>query len=260
MFVPILAYHKVQDEFELGISYTTPRQFERQIAYLRENGYRSISVDEYVRGENLHPKSVILTFDDAYESIYENAFPILSKHGFTATIFVITKFVGQLNRWDYHAERFQFTHCTWPQLQFLATQGWEIGSHTVDHANLRSLSSRRIWHELRYSRDVIEHHVQEKVNVISYPYGWYSAQIIEMAKSAGYRAGCTLGYTSDRRSAAQFALARRGVYVLEPFALFKHKLGNDPLSRFDDVKQKFFSLITRSTTRVRASRSAQNSS
>lgn len=260
MFVPILAYHKVQDAFELGISYTTPRQFERQILYLRDNGYRSISIDQYVRGESVAPKSIILTFDDAYESIYENAFPILMKYGFTATIFVITKFVGQLNRWDYHGGRFQFAHCTWPQLQFLAEQGWEIGSHTVDHANLSSLSSRRIWHELRYSRDVIEHHVQEKVTVISYPYGWFNRKIIEMAQSAGYHAGCTLGYNSDLRSAAQFALARRGVYVLEPFALFKHKLGNDPLSHFDDAKQKFFSLITRSTTRMRTGRPVQNSS
>lgn len=244
MFVPILAYHKIQREFELGLSYTTPRQFEKQIAYLHDRGFKSISIARLLSSRPVPTNSVIITFDDAYESVYKNAFPILCKYNFTGTLFVITKFAGKLNGWDYHSGRFQFSHCSWDQIRCLARAGWEIGSHTVSHPLLRKLSPRELWFEIRYSKDIIEQKIQRSTNVFSYPFGWYNKGVIECVQKAGYLGACTLG---DRMPVipSRYALFRRGVYVFEPLAYFKQKLQNNRFSHLDDVRQTVFTRVAR---------------
>ncbi|MFQ5648477.1 MAG: polysaccharide deacetylase family protein [bacterium] len=256
MFVPILAYHKVQNEFELGASYTTPRQFERQIKFLYENGFKSISLEEYVQNNNHGPRDVIITFDDAYASVFENAFPILRQYDFTATIFVITKYVGDWNSWDYHGNRFRFEHCTWQQIEILAKEGWEIGSHTVSHPNLRSLSLKTLWFELRYSKDVLENQLNQPIKVMSYPFGSFNSNVIGLVKKAGYEAACTLGCNYPYDQIFPYALFRRGVYRFEPFWVFKTKLTNNYWSHCDDIKQKLISGLAQSTLFLRLLRTS----
>ncbi|MFQ5770933.1 MAG: polysaccharide deacetylase family protein, partial [bacterium] len=103
MFVPILAYHKIQNNFDLSLNHITPGQFEKQIKYLYLNGFTTISISEYIKNKSFDDKKVIITFDDGYVSVFEHALPILSKYKFTATIFVISKYVGDWNKWDYNS-------------------------------------------------------------------------------------------------------------------------------------------------------------
>ena len=239
MFVPILAYHKIQDEFDLGITYIKPKQFEKQVRYLYENNYKTVSIMELLSQNSNSTKMVALTFDDAYASIFNNALPILKRYNFTATIFVITKFVGALNDWDYQSANYKFYHCDWQQLRRLAAEGWEIGSHSVTHRDLRLLTKKQTWHELRYSKDLLENKLQRPVEVISYPFGRFDSKIIECAKKAGYLAGCTLGHVKGH--SPPYALVRRGVYSMEPFTLFKIKLQDNLWSHCDDIKQRMIS-------------------
>ena len=89
--IPILAFHKVDSAFEWSITRTKPRQFRKILAYLRKEGYTSISLQQLVNPTSQFPeKPIILTFDDSYESIFLNAFPIMQEYGFTGTIFIIT--------------------------------------------------------------------------------------------------------------------------------------------------------------------------
>ena len=117
-FVPILAYHKIQNTFDFSATYVTPAKFETQLKYLADSGYRSISLHDYVNNKNTIGKRVIFTFDDAYATVFKNAFPLLSKYKFTASIFVITQFVGKSNHWDYNFFKNGFGHCDWRQIHF----------------------------------------------------------------------------------------------------------------------------------------------
>lgn len=247
MFVPILAYHMVQPHFNLGITRVTPKQFEKQIKYLYDSGYKTISLNDYIKQKMDNGKNVVITFDDAYASVYQFAFPTLKKYNFTATIFVITSYVGHWNKWDYNFSRFKFHHCTWDQLKNLVSEGWEIGSHTVTHRNLNALSNNEIWNELKISKDILENQIQKLVNVISYPFGKFDERILELVEKAGYVGGCTLGHNFPNNQDFPYALFRRGIYLLEPFSLFKVKLQNNYWSHYDDIKQKLIAFCSQGT-------------
>ncbi|MFQ5822761.1 MAG: polysaccharide deacetylase family protein [bacterium] len=252
MFVPILTYHMVQPRFDLGITHVTPKRFEQQIKYLFDSGYKTISLNDYIdQNYDNNNKTIIITFDDAYSSVYEYAFPILKKYNFIATIFVITSYVGNWNIWDYNFLRCKFLHCTWEQLRNLISAGWEIGSHTATHRNLKALSDSEIWHEVNNSKGLIENQIQRNINIISYPFGKYNQRILEFVKEAGYEGGCTLGQNYPENQEFPYALFRRGVYSLEPFSLFKAKLENNIWSHYDDIKQKLIAFCSQGSILIR---------
>ena len=95
--VPVLNYHQVEDKDGNPLTLWTD-QFEAQMAYLAAEGYTTITIDEmmdaYEHGTPLPEKPVIITFDDGYADNYENAYPILKKYGFKATIFLIYDFTN----------------------------------------------------------------------------------------------------------------------------------------------------------------------
>jgi peptidoglycan/xylan/chitin deacetylase (PgdA/CDA1 family) len=252
MRTPILAYHKVQPGFEPGFTAITPAKFAKQIEYLADSGYHTISFSSLVSGDfKNHSRQVILTFDDALECVYDFAFPILKRFSFTATIFVVTKYVGGRNIWDYHVGPFRSRHCSWAQLLRLYDAGWEIGSHTVSHPSLNSLTLSRGWHELRYSRDLLEKKLGSPVRVVSYPFGKHTTEIVKLSRRAGYEAACTLGRNINCAQTDPYRLARRGVYAFEPLWLFKHKVRNSWISRLDDLKQVAITFLAQGTLLLR---------
>ena len=250
-FIPILAFHKIQKSFDFSITYITPRRFEAQLKYLTNSGYQSISLHEYIVNKNINGKKVIFTFDDASTSVFEFAFPLLTKYNFKASIFVITQFVGKPNRWDYNFLKKGYGHCDWEQIRTLASKGWEVGSHTVSHPNLRALSNRQSWYEIKTSKNILEDRLQMPINIISYPFGKYNERVLEKVKEAGYLGGCTLGYNYPHDQNFPYAIFRRGVYLAEPFKLFQLKLQNSRLSHLDDVKQKFITFCSQGSILLR---------
>lgn len=257
MFVPVLAYHMVHPQFHFGITRVNPKQFEKQIRYLFDFDYKTISLSDLIEENHIDHRNVVITFDDAYESVYQFAFPILKKYNFTGTIFVITNYVGNWNRWDYNLFRCKFSHCTWEQLRDLVSEGWEIGSHTITHRNLRALSDFEVWNEVSVSKDLLQDQIQKEVNVISYPFGKYNDLVIEFVKEAGYIGGCTLGHNFPDSQSFPYAIFRRGVYLWDTLPLFKAKLDNNLLSHCDDLKQKLITFCSRGTILMQYIKSEQ---
>ncbi len=102
--------------------------------------------------ESLDKKKVAFTFDDAYQDVYLNAFPLLQKFGFTACIFVITGYVGKYNEWDYNWGRNRKKHLSWEQIKEMADAGFEFGSHTVNHPDLTKIPDKFVEYELKRSK------------------------------------------------------------------------------------------------------------
>jgi peptidoglycan/xylan/chitin deacetylase (PgdA/CDA1 family) len=197
--VPVLNYHKVDDiDHSLAL---TPAEFEEQISYLAANGYHAITPDQLIGylkyGRCLPDKPVLITFDDGYADNYVNAYPILKKYGFTATIFLITDFIGA-------DERF----LTWEQVREMHKNGFVFGSHTASHQPLTKLRPQDAAAELAGSAREIERRLGARPRYFAYPTGAYNLKVEELVRQAGYRAAFTVRYGQVGIESDPFALER----------------------------------------------------
>ena len=104
--LPILSYHSVGPKRKGFDEYLNvpPEMFEQHLQWLSRGGYNSIHLADWIayrsHGKPLPAKPVVLTFDDGYRDSADYAFPLLKKYGFSATLFVVSKFIGGTNAWD----------------------------------------------------------------------------------------------------------------------------------------------------------------
>jgi len=246
--VPILAYHKVSQRFEWGINTVSPRSFQLQMQFLVNHHFYTISLEQYLEGiveRTATRRPIIITFDDADESVLFNAFPVMQAVGFRATLFIVSGYVGEYNLWDANLGGIYSRHLSWDQIERLVQAGWELGSHTVTHRDLRTLSDREMESELRASRDMIQAKLNKDVQFLSYPFNRFDRRVIAGAQQAGYRGGCGL-WVSRRyiHLPWQFRLPRSGVYSIDGLAGFKRKL---TASRTELLKQRIISMASQGT-------------
>jgi len=180
----VLAYHKVDDRFEMGLTSVRPDAFARQITQLQELGYRFSAFPEKI---SVDFKTISLTFDDAYDCFYRNVVPLLMPIRATATVFAITEFVGKKNSWDLRLSYTPFIHMNEAQLKEINSLGFEVGSHSCSHRDLTRLDNKTAWQELSDSKKQIEDLIGKEVISISFPYGRYNAAVVDQAREAGYR-------------------------------------------------------------------------
>jgi peptidoglycan/xylan/chitin deacetylase (PgdA/CDA1 family) len=218
--VPILMYHYVGDapptadrlRRDLTVSAAA---FEAQMAWLRDNGYTTITLDqlyEYLNGgEPLPPRPVVLTFDDGYLDAYTVAFPTLKKYGHTGAFFVIADFINYSNP----------EHATWSQLREMADAGMRIESHSRTHIDLRRRSNAVLVWELLGPAEQIEAFIGRKPRFFSYPTGRYDAAVIQILRDLGTNAALTteIGRTQRLSTAMLWPRLRvRNTTTIEGFA------------------------------------------
>lgn len=242
MTVPILAYHNISNDFQWGINNVSPRLFEKQVKYLADNDYSTISLNQYIENDFNVKKPVIITFDDAYQSIVEYAFPIMERYGFKATVFVVSDYIGKKNSWDVNLGGVYTWHLNLDNIKKLVTSGWEIGSHTVTHPDLQDLHSKALSFELAYSKFKLESLLGIDIHFISYPFNRYSSTVLDMAAQTNYKGGCCLAQkTYIPEKYFRYMIPRSGVYAIDHMSLFKLKFRNHTFSRIDHFRQKVIS-------------------
>jgi len=137
----------------------------------------------------------MITFDDGYLDTYANAFPVLQDVGFSATVFLVSGFVGKFSRWElYRKVRLM----DWFQAIEMSKYGISLQSHTCTHPDLTTISDKSVIQELKESKSTIEDKLGKPVYYLAYPYGMSNSQIINMTENAGYRGAFTAGF-SDRK-------------------------------------------------------------
>ncbi|MGD8282916.1 MAG: polysaccharide deacetylase family protein [Desulfobacterales bacterium] len=206
--IPILTYHRFAESCSSPLC-MPEKTFDLHMKYLKENGYHAITGDELLAfleyRQGIPKKSVLITMDDGYRSVYNIAYPILKKYGFTATIFIYTSFVGVSK-----------TAITWNQLKEMKAAGFTIGSHTIDHSDLTNPKEgeteqafiNRIQRELYGSKKIIDQKLEQNTYFLAYPYGYYDQKSIQMAKKAGYKVAMSVKRGGNPFFANPLALRR----------------------------------------------------
>jgi peptidoglycan/xylan/chitin deacetylase (PgdA/CDA1 family) len=189
----ILTYHSI--DVSGSVVSCAPQDFADQMTYLSDEGFRGVSLREAVTHRQRHgswpTKSVALTFDDGFANFYEQALPVLVKHNFAATVFVISGHMNGLNDWaEPPAELGPQKMLSWQQVVELVGSGVEIGSHTRTHPDLRRCGLEKARLEMNESRKEIEDHLGRRVESFAYPYGGTSVALSMLAANE-FSAACT---------------------------------------------------------------------
>jgi peptidoglycan/xylan/chitin deacetylase (PgdA/CDA1 family) len=244
--VPILVYHDIDPGFRLGSLSPTLRQFESQMKYLSEEGYRTVGLHEADESGSVS-RSVCVSFDDAYEGVRRYALPILTRYGFTATVFVVTRYAGSRCEWDLNLRWLGSTHMDWQAVRELDEAGMSVGSHTASHPNLAALPPDRVDRELRESKQDLEDALGKEVDQLSYPFGQYTADIKRLAAEAGYRRACTIRPRRGDHPRDPLALKRIPVRSIDSLRDFRAKVKDGGPSRYQDWKEGFLAMCNRSS-------------
>jgi glycosyltransferase involved in cell wall biosynthesis/peptidoglycan/xylan/chitin deacetylase (PgdA/CDA1 family) len=213
--VVILLYHALAPHGEPASRYILPaRRFARQLRWLRLRRYTVLGLDEYVRHRLEHtlppPRSVVITLDDAYADNAELGHPLLRRHGLTATIFAVSRRLGELNLWSPGAEVQGRPLMTWEQAEELRRDGIEFGAHTRTHASLPGLAQEELADEVAGSRADLEERLGP-VRHFAYPYGRLDDAAVRAADEAGFASAC--GIEEGRNSPGTPAFALRRVEI-----------------------------------------------
>ena len=230
--IPMLMYHAVQEGqsdsrpyYDINVS---PATFANQMRQLRSAGYRAVSLEQAVQAlqsDAVDEKMVVVTFDDGYQDFYQNAFPVLSECQFTATVFLITDYVGD------QPKTFKGKAClTWHEVRELQAQGIQFGSHTVTHPVLKDIAIEQVDDELRISKSVIEDELGIPVQSFSYPFAFPEADhkfrglLKDILMKYGYQNSVTTILGTANPQSDPFCLPRLPVNRWDDYAFFQAKL------------------------------------
>lgn len=247
--IPILMYHSIARDVDDNVppyyrTVTTPETFEMHMEFLSQAGYEALTLSEAVRllqgvsdqviqqplmatelrksADSLR-RPVVITFDDGFRDFYTTAFPILEKFGFKATVFLTSGLIGKIFLTGRECLNEQ-------EILELVARGIEFGSHTVNHPQLKGLSSDEIIHELADSKKMIESITGSQVSLFSYPYGFpeenggFIRKLGTLLIEEGYSAGVTTSIGLARVGDSTLFLKRLPVNDCDDRQLFRAKL------------------------------------
>jgi len=214
--IPILTYHSLDDTGS-PIS-KSPEAFAREIGFLRDRDYTSLTLSDCLQrlsqGEAAE-KVFVITFDDGFENVHRVAYPLLQQLGCTATVFVVTDFVGKDSSWEvdanvqrYKADRMPLM--SWSQIREMHSAGFEFGSHTATHSRLTDVDKQKAAEQLQASRRVIEDQLAGPCQTFCYPYGAYNPELERLVRDAGYTAAVTTDFGRNTTETDHYRLKRIG--------------------------------------------------
>ncbi|MFP4667302.1 MAG: polysaccharide deacetylase family protein [Desulfosalsimonas sp.] len=179
-----LVYHHFGEEDRYPSTSVSMEQFKAHLEYLNENDYKVLTLGRALEllysDEPVPEKTAVLTMDDAYKSVMENAVPLLEEYGYKATVFVPTSHVGGSN------------YLSWKQLAELSEKGFELANHSHSHEYFLNYPEEEIGQ--RFEKDLEKSHLMFKENLgitpdlYAYPFGEYHPDMIDVLKKHGYSA------------------------------------------------------------------------
>lgn len=229
----IITYHSVKT--------SDAKSFEKQMNTLVKIGHPVSLSDKRTIMKSGY--NIAVTFDDAYQSVLQNALPVLQAKNIPATIFVPTGYLGRKPQWikNQNHRYASETVVTQEQLRGLPDNLITIGSHTVSHINLTNVDKSIARKEIFESKETLERILKNKVTLFAAPYATLNEDFTDLFKQAGYErvflniptfpATKTDSYILGRNSVeptdwpVEFNLKLMGAYQWLPLAIYlKNKL------------------------------------
>jgi peptidoglycan/xylan/chitin deacetylase (PgdA/CDA1 family) len=225
----VLCYHAVSERWKADLA-VTPGALRRQVELLLGRGYVPATFGAAVAAAPA-TRTLAITFDDAFRSVFELAFPLLSELGAPATVFVPTQHVDSgrpmawpgIDQWLGGPHEQELVGMSWNDVATLAGAGWEIGSHTRTHPRLTQLDDAELARELAGSRHDCEAQLAIPCLSLAYPYGDVDARVAAAAAGAGYHAAAEL--SRRLRGGRALRWPRVGVYSADGEIRFRLKTG-----------------------------------
>ena len=229
--VPILMYHSIGDLQKKGSHpyyeiATSPEVFAAHMAFLKGNGYRVVGLNElpgiFSGHANCPGKPVVITFDDGLADFKTDAFPVLDRHGFPATVFLPAGLMGRQVNGQ--------TCMTWGQVRESAAKGATFGAHSLTHPKLVDLDAAGLEREIRHSKEKIESELRQAVDSFSYPFAFpeqdsgFLKRYEALLAGCGYRSGVTTVISRASRKDGRYRLKRVPVNGHDDLRLFQAKL------------------------------------
>ena len=192
--VAVLMYHSIASDatrkFRRFVVH--PGEFAAQMEYLAAEGYHPVTAAELASGRSLPPKPVVLTFDDAYTDFYSAALPVLRAHGFPATLYVPTAYVGGTTGFNVSVGEQNRAVLSWQALADVAAEGIEVAAHSHTHPQLDRVPPLVISDEVHRSRGLLEDKLGLAVDGFAYPFGYWNRAVRAAVAAAGYRYACAV--------------------------------------------------------------------
>ena len=237
--LPILTFHDIEKSSS-AISFS-PDIFQLTIKMFAEEGYQTISLSrliECMSGDKTFPeRTLVLTFDDGYESTYKEAFPVLHKYGMTATVFLV---MGDQTEKGYlgHLPTLSGRKMmSWENIHEMQSAGIDFGSHTLTHPDLTRLPQEHVDREVRESKRTLEKALGGEVSAFAYPYGYHTRTIREVVKKyyslacsgrLGVVTGASEPFALERIDMYYFRTAKMSHFLLSKLCPFYVQLRNIP--------------------------------
>jgi peptidoglycan/xylan/chitin deacetylase (PgdA/CDA1 family) len=208
--VPILTYHKVGPRprgARLKGLYAAPQRFARQMDELAAAGYQSLRL-ENAAAHKTGERRVVISFDDGFVNVFDNALEALRRNRFQAVQFLVADFLGRTNEWDVKLGDVSEPLMDAGRVREWLSAGHSIGAHTLSHAHLTQLSPEDARREIADSKARLEDLFGVPIEHFCYPYGDWNPAVRDYVIQAGYKTACTTAFGINEPGCDPFSLKR----------------------------------------------------
>ena len=171
----IFTYHSISSKFHVGLNSVHPKLFRKHVEFIAN-----------INNSTVENHRITIAFDDGYESVYTNAFPIMEEYGLKGIVFPITGYIGKRNNWDVTFGINKAMHLNIDQILSLSDNGWEIGSHGHLHKSFKWLKIDEIKEDVKISKGFIEDITGKEAISFCLPFGDLTKKAIKIIEEAGF--------------------------------------------------------------------------
>ena len=165
MKLPVLMYHKVDNDVPPDFLTISTKQLEKQFQYLQGKGFTTILLSDLLNNflgkKALPPKPVLLTFDDGFKNNFTDLYPLLVRYNFKASIFLVSDFIGQPN------------YLSADEIKNMDKNLIEFGLHTTDHKSYSNSSIEQIDLDIKACEEKLNSYSIPFQPCLAYTYGAY---------------------------------------------------------------------------------------
>ena len=166
---------------------------------------------------------MIISFDDGYLDTFTQAYPILKRFGFTATIFLVSEYVGKRSEWEGCVGEDVAPLMTRENILTMMAEGFHFGGHSQTHKKLIVIPEEEARNEVEKGKRDLENLLQRPVRSFAYPFGDFNERIIEMVRAAGFTSARTVhtGNTHRREDLLQLRCVKiNGLILMYKFKYY----------------------------------------